>query len=170
MSWHRINCAALCLCVATASTGHAADQPAPDADLLAFSTYVSDVSRLDGMFHGVLDYCEQYVPAPILEQAKAAWATNNGQYIDSVDTAIRQFITSRVEAERLDAALAAMSANAKSWFQKAHDQSKVLDQVKAAPNKSIACSSILGTMASYSFELKRMIPADHDYWEQHLKQ
>ena len=147
-----------------------ADQPAEiDADTLAFSQYINDVSRLDGMYRGVVDYCEQFVPALIIDQSNVAWKRNNGPYIAAVDVAIERYISVRVEPKRKAEAIQQMKAYAREWFQSAHDQSDVLDRVQSADNKDFACSRMLGTMSSESFHLKRMFPADHEYWSRNLK-
>ncbi len=152
--------------VVMASAGEVAEG---DSDVIAFSRYVSDVSRLNGMYHGVADYCRQFVPTLILNQSDAAWREHNGSYIDSVDMGIEKFIAARVEAERKAEAIAQMKAYARTWFQAAHDKSNVLDQVQRADNKALACSYMLGTMASESFYLQKMFPADADYWSHNLK-
>lgn len=146
-----------------------AESPQIDSDLSAFSNYVSDVSRLDGMYRGVADYCRQFVPDLILNQSDAAWQEHNGPYVDSLNLAITKFISARVEKERIAAAIAQMQANAQSWFQNARDNSKVLDRVQRADNKSIACSNMLGTMTSESFYLKKLFPADDEYWSRNLR-
>ena len=146
-----------------------AEAPQVDPDTLAFATYVNDVSRLDGMYHGVADYCKPYVPALILAQSDAAWRIKNGAYVDSIDLAIQKYASARVEVGRRDQAVQQLRANAQTWFQEAHDKSNALSQVQNADEKSTACSKMLGTMASDSFYLKRMMPADDDYWSSHLK-
>jgi hypothetical protein len=146
----------------------AGEAPPMDPDTLAFATYVNDVSRLNGMYHGVSDYCSQFVPALILEQSNAAWRKSNGPYIDSIDLAIERHAAAKVDLERRTEVIQQLKANAKTWFQAAHDKSNVLSQVQNADDKSSACSKMLGTMVSDSFYLKRMIPADDDYWSKHL--
>lgn len=150
---------------ATALAGESAEI---DADMRAFSKYVNDVSRLDGMYRGVVDYCEQFVPALIIDQSNAAWKRNNGPYIAAVDVAIERYISTRVEPKRKAEAIQQMKAYAREWFQTAHDQSELLDQVQSADNKDFACSRMLGTMSSESFHLKNMFPEDHEYWSRNL--
>jgi hypothetical protein len=146
----------------------AAEAPQVDPETRAFATYVNDVSRLDGMYHGVADYCKQYVPALILEQSNAGWHYKNGPYIDSIDRAIQRYAASRVDVGRRGQVIQQLKANAQTWFQEAHDKSNVLAQVQNAEEKSAACSRMLGTMVSDSFYLKRMMPADDEYWSSHL--
>jgi len=114
---------------------YAADEPVIDAEAQAFSAYISDVSRLDGMFHGVMDYCQPLVPHLIVEQSKAAWQQHNGQYIDAVDVAIERFTSATVEPDRKAAVIRQLKENAGTWFQAAHDQSKLRDELRAAHNK-----------------------------------
>lgn len=139
-----------------------------DSDTLAFATYISDVSRLDGMYHGLADFCRQYVPALILSQSDAAWHRNNGRYIDSIDLAIQRYASAKVDAARRDQVVQQLKTNAQTWFQEAHDKSNVLSQVQIAEEKSTACSGMLGTMVSDSFYLKRMMPEDDAYWLKYL--
>jgi hypothetical protein len=154
------------MCILTGA--HAADAPVADEETRAFATYVNDVERLDGMFHGVLDYCVQYVPKTIVAQSEAAWKFNNGPYIDAVDVAIEKYATARAEPGRKAEIIEELKANAKTWFQQAHDQSKILDQVKAAQTPSLSCSRMLGVLSSDSFHLKTMMPGDHEYWVRNL--
>jgi hypothetical protein len=154
-------------CLVAVASG--ADQPAVDADTRAFAQYVSDASRLNGMFRGVADYCKQFVPALILDQSEVDWRKNNGQYIDAIDVAIERFASRRVEPARKAQVIEQLRANAHDWFQAAHDKSNVLDQVQGAENKNIACSRMLGTMVSESFYLKKMFPADDEYWAKYLE-
>ena len=147
----------------------AGEAPQVDSDTLAFATYVNDVSRLNGMYQGVADYCKQYVPPLILDQSNAAWRKSNGPYIDSIDRAIERYASAKVDAGRRDQVVQQLKANAQTWFQQAHDKSNVLSQVQNAEEKSTACSKTLGTMSSESFYLKRMMPADDEYWSKNLK-
>ena len=156
----------LCLFAVGSAAGQA---PKVDPDTLAFATYVSDVSRLNGMYRGVADYCKQYVPALIIVQSDAAWRDSNGRYIDSIDLAIERYAAAKAEPERRDEVIQQLKANAQAWFQAAHTKSNVLAQVQTAGDKSATCSEMLGTMASGSFQLKRMSPADDDYWSNNLQ-
>jgi hypothetical protein len=153
----------------TAALVVAAEPAEIPPDVLAFSKYVSDVSRLDGMYRGVADYCEQYVPPLIIKQSNTDWSQSNGRYVGSLDMAIQRFVSARVEPERRAEAIEQMKANAKAWFRAAHEKSGVLDQVERADNKASACSYTLGTMVSESFSLKKMFPADDEYWSRNLK-
>ncbi|MBS0379278.1 MAG: hypothetical protein JSS29_12380 [Proteobacteria bacterium] len=139
-----------------------------DPDTAAFSAYVSDVERLNGMYRGVADFCAAHAQRAIVAQSDAAWQRNNGPYVDSVDRAIERFAAARVEPNRRTDAIEQLKANARGWYQAAHDHSKLLDRLQQAEDKAVACSDMLGVMSSESFYLKKMFPQDDEYYARNL--
>ena len=149
--------------------GSQAQQPASEERVTRFSDFLFSVSNLDGMFSGVLDYCQEYIPESIANRSKGDWMRANEKYIRATEHAIDQILALNVAIDEQDNVRAALRSNMEGWYQEAFSNSTVLGNVRKADNSQVECARTLASMVSRSFALEKIAPGAHAYWEEYLR-
>jgi hypothetical protein len=142
--------------------------PTPDREIQEFSRYNLETNYLNGLFHGVHDYCQGKVSNVLLAQSLKSWNENNGIYINATSYAIKRFVNKRVEKSDAARVTKALEEQNAATFKDTHDSSTLLTSIKNSKNEEIACSYNLGVLVSKSFYFQNAAPASYQYWIAHL--
>jgi hypothetical protein len=147
----------------------AAPPPEPDLETKQYSRYAHEVNYLNGIFYGVLDYCQSKSNKIILDSAVRDWMANNGVYINSVDVALEKFVAKRVEKNDADRVIKALREQNLATLRSSRANSPLVKQIKESKNEQASCSYHLGVLVSKSFYFEKIAPSSHQYWADNIK-
>lgn len=148
---------------------NAQEKNGSESEVIEFSNYMSDISSLDGMFDGVLEYCKQYISDSMAERSASKWEDINGVYISAVNDALHTLVEENVSDDRKEFVIQSLKENINGWYQGSYNNNGILTNIKKSQNKSISCANNLGVMNSHSFDIKNMIPQAYSLWQRKLK-
>jgi len=144
----------------------ACSEEAPSPEIIATGKtldFVADVSKYQGMFDSVVEFCQPHAPEHVVKFAREQWLTANQRFLDLRDSELHRIIeaarASGTETDRI----AFIEDWAKQQYQGTLGNSRMYKDLLGRKDLPIACSRRLGEMNHQGMSLEKIAPRAAEY-------
>ncbi len=131
--------------------------------------FIADVSKLQGEFDSVVQFCLPHAPQYILKQSQGMWLMANQKYLDLRDKELRRIIKNAEANGAKPDKIASIHDWAKEQYKGTLSSDRMYKDIATRSDLDIACSKRLGEMNSSGMQLNSIAPravayAQHVGW------
>lgn len=125
--------------------------------------FIEDVSKFQGMFDSVMEFCRPHAPEHILKVSRMDWLSTNQRFLDLRDKELNRVIDEARAHGAKPEKIAFIKNWAKQQYKEALSNNRLFKDLLGDKDLDIACSRRLGAMNSAGMSLGSIRPGAAEY-------
>jgi hypothetical protein len=125
--------------------------------------FIADISRFQGMFDSVVEFCRPHAPEHLLKFSRDYWLVANQRFLDLRDKELNRVIEEARGNGAKPEKITLIKDWAKQQYQEALSNNRMFKDLFGAKDLDIACSRRLGEMNSTGMSLGSIRPSAAEY-------